>query len=92
MSFAAPKNVSSVVPALDSLARYINGHLAVCLRTNFGEEGMGGRLISGISSTGSPVNIQIEFKGDSTPIYPIAFVATTASILVGANKQVQVRF
>jgi hypothetical protein len=84
--------VSSVMPALADLTAYKSNHLAVCLRTNFGDDsGMGSRLISGISSTGAAVNVQVEYKGGSTTCYPMCLVATTASILIGANRQVTVR-
>ena len=90
----AQDTVSSIHPAVTNtgLTSFTNGHLLACLRTSFGDDsGYGPRLLSGISSQGAPLNLQLKFGGSSSEVvYPYLFVATTASILVGAGKQVQV--
>ena len=85
--------MQSSVGALDSLASFTKAHFAAVVRTNYGTEDMGNRLISGLNAKGAPVNVEVTFKGTgSDNIIPYCHVATTASILIGPNRQLQVQY
>jgi hypothetical protein len=83
--------VAQPANALSSLDNFTAAHYIACTRLNYADQG-DGKVVSGINATGAPLQIKAVFEGSSDTIYPQLFVATTASLLVYANRQVTVRY
>jgi len=83
--------VAQPANALSSLDNFTASHYIAATRLNYADQG-DGKVISGINATSAPLQIKAVFEGSSDTIYPQLFVATTASLLVYANRQVTVRY
>jgi len=85
--------VSQPATALNSLDNFRSSHYTAVSRLNYVDQGEAS-VISGVNASGAPLQIKAVFEssGGSDVVYPQLFVATTASLLVYANRQVTVRY
>jgi hypothetical protein len=60
-----------------------------CVRLNMPDDN---RLISGLDTNGSNTQITFTAYGASDTVVPAVYAYTTASVLVGAGKQIQVNY
>jgi hypothetical protein len=84
--------VSQPATALNSLDNFKSSHYTAVSRLNYIDQGEAS-VISGVNASGAPLQIKAVFEasGGTDVVYPQLFVATTASLLVYANRQVTVR-
>jgi len=82
--------VSQPVTALSSLDNFVASHYLHAERLNYTDGAA--NVISGINASGAPLQIRGVITGTGGAVYPLLYVATTASLLVGANRQISVRY
>jgi hypothetical protein len=85
--------VSQPATALNSLDNFRSSHYTAVARLNYADQGEVS-VISGVNASGAPLQIKAIFEasGGTDVVYPQLFVATTASLLVYANRQITVRY
>lgn len=93
IAHGAQDTLGSCTRSLVSLDSFVAGHFAHALRLNHVDGAYGNRMISGMNTLNNPATVQITYDGTTgTAITPMAFVLTTATLVIGQMKQVEARF